>query len=36
VDAEVLGKIGVQAVFTPGATTEAIVEWVREHVPAED
>jgi methylmalonyl-CoA mutase C-terminal domain/subunit len=31
-DAEALKGIGVQKIFTPGATTEAIVEWVRAHV----
>jgi methylmalonyl-CoA mutase C-terminal domain/subunit len=29
-----LQKIGVAKIFTPGATTRSIVEWVREHVPA--
>jgi methylmalonyl-CoA mutase C-terminal domain/subunit len=29
-----LTSIGVAKVFTPGATTQSIVEWVREHVPA--
>ena len=29
-----LEKLGVAKVFTPGATTASIVEWVREHVPA--
>lgn len=33
-DVEALKKIGVQKIFTPGATTEAIVEWVRAHVPS--
>src|ERR1700709_158855 len=28
-----LTGIGVAKVFTPGATTQSIVEWVREHVP---
>ena len=27
-----LAAIGVAKVFTPGATTTSIVEWVREHV----
>jgi methylmalonyl-CoA mutase C-terminal domain/subunit len=27
-----LQKIGVAQVFTPGATTQSIVDWVREHV----
>jgi methylmalonyl-CoA mutase C-terminal domain/subunit len=29
-----LERIGVAKVFTPGATTQAIVEWVRENVAA--
>jgi methylmalonyl-CoA mutase C-terminal domain/subunit len=29
-----LAQIGVAKIFTPGATTKSIVEWVREHVPA--
>ena len=28
-----LEKLGVAKVFTPGATTTEIVEWVRTHVP---
>ena len=32
-----LAELGVAQVFTPGATTEEIVSWVREHVgPATD
>ena len=27
-----LERLGVAAVFTPGASTEQIVDWVREHV----
>ena len=27
-----LTEMGVAKVFTPGATTQSIVEWVREHV----
>jgi methylmalonyl-CoA mutase, C-terminal domain len=27
-----LERLGVQKIFTPGATTEEIVGWVREHV----
>jgi methylmalonyl-CoA mutase C-terminal domain/subunit len=27
-----LTRLGVAKVFTPGATTQAIVDWVREHV----
>ena len=30
-----LYELGVAKVFTPGATTTSIVEWVREHVGAE-
>ena len=29
-----LARLGVARVFTPGATTEEIVSWVREHVGA--
>jgi methylmalonyl-CoA mutase, C-terminal domain len=29
-----LGKLGTAKVFTPGATTQSIVDWVNEHVPA--
>ena len=29
-----LTSIGVAKIFTPGATTQSIVDWVREHVPA--
>ena len=28
-----LAKLGVAKIFTPGATTQSIVDWVREHVP---
>jgi len=28
-----LTSIGVAKIFTPGATTQSIVDWVREHVP---
>ena len=31
-DIEELTALGVAKVFTPGATTASIVEWVREHV----
>ena len=31
-DIEALRKIGVREIFTPGASTETIVAWVREHV----
>jgi methylmalonyl-CoA mutase C-terminal domain/subunit len=27
-----LGKLGVARIFTPGATTTEIVDWVRAHV----
>ncbi len=33
-DLEPLKKAGVAGVFTPGATLESIVEWVRENVKA--
>ncbi len=29
-----LERLGVATVFTPGATTSSIVEWVTTHVPA--
>jgi methylmalonyl-CoA mutase C-terminal domain/subunit len=28
-----LQRLGVSKIFTPGATTQSIVDWVREHVP---
>jgi methylmalonyl-CoA mutase C-terminal domain/subunit len=28
-----LTSMGVAKIFTPGATTQSIVDWVREHVP---
>lgn len=31
-DIPALNKCGVKAIFTPGATTEEIITWVREHV----
>jgi methylmalonyl-CoA mutase C-terminal domain/subunit len=31
-DAAALKQVGVKAIFTPGATTEEIVKWVRENV----
>jgi methylmalonyl-CoA mutase C-terminal domain/subunit len=31
-----LEKLGVAKVFTPGATTTAIVDWVRSNVPAHE
>jgi methylmalonyl-CoA mutase C-terminal domain/subunit len=33
-DVAALQAAGVAAIFTPGATTQDIVAWVREHVPA--
>jgi methylmalonyl-CoA mutase C-terminal domain/subunit len=32
-DAEELKKLGVAAVFQPGASLDAIVEFIREHAP---
>ena len=29
-----LQRLGVARIFTPGATTQSIVDWVREHVAA--
>jgi methylmalonyl-CoA mutase C-terminal domain/subunit len=29
-----LERLGVAKIFTPGATTQSIVDWVREHVAA--
>ena len=29
-----LRKLGVKEIFTPGATTRAIAQWVRENVRA--
>ncbi len=29
-----LEKLGVRGIFTPGASTDTIVQWVREHVAA--
>jgi len=31
-DAQQLAAAGVKAIFTPGATTEEIIKWVRENV----
>jgi methylmalonyl-CoA mutase, C-terminal domain len=31
-DIKTLKKVGIREVFTPGATTESIVAWVRENV----
>jgi methylmalonyl-CoA mutase, C-terminal domain len=33
-DVPELKKLGVQAIFTPGATTQEIIEWVRANVHA--
>ena len=33
-DAEKLKQMGVRQIFTPGASTEDIVKWVRENVAA--
>jgi methylmalonyl-CoA mutase C-terminal domain/subunit len=33
-DAEKLKQAGVRQIFTPGASTEDIVKWVRENVAA--
>lgn len=30
-----LAELGVAKVFTPGAATQDIVNWIRTHVPAE-
>jgi methylmalonyl-CoA mutase C-terminal domain/subunit len=32
-DIPVLKQAGVKEVFTPGVSTQAIVEWIRENVP---
>jgi methylmalonyl-CoA mutase C-terminal domain/subunit len=32
-DRVVLAQAGVSGLFTPGASTQEIVEWVRVHVP---
>jgi methylmalonyl-CoA mutase C-terminal domain/subunit len=29
-----LERLGVAKIFTPGATTQSIVDWVRENIPA--
>lgn len=31
-DFDMLYKAGIQAIFTPGASLDSIVEWIREHV----
>ena len=33
-DRAALARAGVAALFTPGASTQEIVDWVRAHVPA--
>ena len=33
-DIRTLTELGVAKIFTPGATTQAIVDWVRDHVGA--
>ena len=33
-DTRALKEVGIREVFTPGASTDAIVEWVRANVPA--
>jgi methylmalonyl-CoA mutase C-terminal domain/subunit len=33
-DLPALEEMGVQAIFTPGAKTTDIIDWVREHVPS--
>jgi methylmalonyl-CoA mutase C-terminal domain/subunit len=35
-DIPLLQEMGVAQVFTPGATTQSIVEWVRQHVGDRD
>ena len=35
-DIALLHEMGVAHVFTPGATTQSIVEWVRQHVGEPD
>ena len=34
-DIAALEQLGVAKIFTPGATTRSIVEWVRDHVAAQ-
>jgi methylmalonyl-CoA mutase C-terminal domain/subunit len=31
-DIPLLAELGVSKIFTPGATTQSIVDWVRENV----
>jgi len=33
-DFDMLYKAGIQAIFTPGASLDSIVEWIREHIKA--
>jgi methylmalonyl-CoA mutase C-terminal domain/subunit len=33
-DADKLKQLGVRQIFTPGASTEDIVKWVRDNVAA--
>ncbi len=35
-DARQLATLGVKAIFTPGATTDEIIKWVRENVHPRD
>jgi len=32
-DIVTLGKLGVAKVFTPGATTQEIIDWVKQNIP---
>ena len=34
-DIGTLQELGVAKIFTPGATTASIVDWVRDHVAAQ-
>lgn len=35
-DFEMLYKAGIKAIFTPGASLDSIVEWIRENIHSED
>jgi methylmalonyl-CoA mutase, C-terminal domain len=35
-DFELLYKAGIKAIFTPGATLDSIVEWIRENIQTRD
>ncbi len=35
-DVEALRKVGIKAIFTPGASTQKIIEWIRQNVSAEN